>query len=64
MADETKKSILSVRIPVHYKEILEIIAQSETRSVTQQVEHFLKEAIKEYSIKSNDDRITHLFYGP
>lgn len=51
----TKKSqSIGLRVEESLKETLEIIAKRETRSVSQQVEHFVRQGIREYA-KSNPE---------
>jgi hypothetical protein len=51
----TKKSqSIGLRVEESLKETLEIIAKRETRSVSQQVEHFVRQGIREY-VKNNPE---------
>ena len=52
---DTKKSqSIGLRVEESLKETLAIIAKKETRSVSQQVEHFVRQGIREYA-KSNPE---------
>ena len=46
--EEKKTSIIGFRVQDSLKELLVKIAERETRSVSQQVEHFVRKAIREY----------------
>jgi len=52
--EEKKTSIIGFRVQESIKEQLAAIAERETRSVSQQVEHFVRQGIKEY-LKANPD---------
>jgi hypothetical protein len=50
--EEKKTSIIGFRVQESLKEQLSAIADRETRSVSQQVEHFVRQGIREY-LKAN-----------
>ena len=52
--EEKKTSIIGFRVQESIKDQLAAIAERETRSVSQQVEHFVRQGIKEY-LKLNPD---------
>ena len=52
--EEKKTSIIGFRVQESIKEQLAAIAERETRSVSQQVEHFVRQGIREY-LKANPD---------
>jgi hypothetical protein len=43
-----KNQAIGLRIPESLKETLGLIAEKETRSVSQQAEHFIKQGIEKY----------------
>jgi hypothetical protein len=51
---EKRTSIIGFRVQESLKEQLSAIADRETRSISQQVEHFVRQGIKEY-LKANPD---------
>ena len=52
--EEKKTSIIGFRVQESIKDQLAAIAERETRSVSQQVEHFVRQGIREY-LKANPD---------
>ena len=52
--EEKKTSIIGFRVQESIKEQLSAIAERETRSTSQQVEHFVRQGIREY-MKTNPD---------
>jgi len=52
--EEKKTSIIGFRVQESTKEQIAAIAERETRSVSQQVEHFVRQGIREY-LKANPD---------
>jgi hypothetical protein len=50
--EEKKTSIIGFRVHESLKEQLATIADRETRSVSQQVEHFVRQGLREY-LKAN-----------
>ncbi len=50
--NETKSEAIGLRVKKSLKMTLNKIAEKETRSVSQQVEHFVKEGIKDYLEKN------------
>ena len=52
--EEKKTSIIGFRVHESLKEQLAGIADRETRSISQQVEHFVRQGIREY-LKANPD---------
>ena len=52
--EEKKTSIIGFRVQESLKEQLSAIADRETRSVSQQVEHFVRQGLREY-FKANPD---------
>ena len=51
---EKKTEMIAFRVPESIKKQLSKIADRETRSVSQQVEHFVRQGIREY-LKANPD---------
>jgi predicted DNA-binding protein len=51
---EKKTEMIAFRVPETLKKQLNKIADRETRSTSQQVEHFVRQGIKEY-LKANPD---------
>ncbi|MFC1819429.1 hypothetical protein ACFL0B_10165 [Thermodesulfobacteriota bacterium] len=51
---EKKTEMIAFRVPESIKKQLAAIAERETRSVSQQVEHFVRQGIREY-LKANPD---------
>jgi hypothetical protein len=51
---EKKTEMIAFRVPESIKKQLNKIADRETRSTSQQVEHFVRQGIKEY-LKLNPD---------
>lgn len=51
---ENKTSIIGFRVQESLKEQLSAIADRETRSISQQVEHFVRKGLREY-LKANPD---------
>jgi hypothetical protein len=51
---EKKTEMIALRVPESIKKQLVKIAERETRSTSQQVEHFVRLGIKEY-LKTNPD---------
>jgi hypothetical protein len=52
--EEKKTSIIGFRVQESIKDQLAAIAERETRSVSQQVEHFVRQGIRAY-LKANPD---------
>ena len=52
--EEKKTSIIGFRVQESLKELLAAIADRETRSISQQVEHFVRKGLREY-LKANPD---------
>ena len=52
--EEKKTSIIGFRVQESLKEQLSAIADRETRSTSQQVEHFVRQGIRAY-LKANPD---------
>ena len=52
--EEKKTSIIGFRVQESLKEQLSAIADRETRSVSQQVEHFVRQGLRKY-LKANPD---------
>jgi hypothetical protein len=57
--EEKKTSIIGFRVQESLKELLSAIAERETRSTSQQVEHFVRQGIKEY-LNTNPHFRAHL----
>ena len=51
---EKKTEMIAFRVPETLKKQLSKIADRETRSVSQQVEHFVRQGLREY-LKANPD---------
>jgi len=51
---EKKTEMIAFRVPESIKKQLNKIADRETRSTSQQVEHFVRQGIREY-LKANPD---------
>jgi hypothetical protein len=52
--EEKKTSIIGFRVHESLKKQLATIAERETRSISQQVEHFVRQGIREYE-RANPD---------
>ena len=58
--DDQKTEVISVRIPAAMKQDLEHIAETETRSLSQQILHFCKQGIQKWE-KDNPDKKEVIF---
>ena len=52
--EEKKTSIIGFRVQESIKDQLAAIAERETRSVSQQVEHFVRQGIRAYLVANPD----------